>query len=119
MLAIFVVLILFGLAATGALFALLKSFAKKTTKGGSSEMLDADRIIKELDQGIDRALQYLDQMLPLTDAVLKEQEIAALRGELAVEAKKLADLDAQLTKLQQAVEVAEAAHNELKKGIGG
>ncbi|MFN8389572.1 MAG: hypothetical protein U0136_04715 [Bdellovibrionota bacterium] len=116
MLPILLSLIIFGALATGGLFMLLKSFAKKTTAGNSSGMTEIENSIQQLDEHINRSFEYFDQMLPLGDAVQKEQEIAAVRADLAVESKKLADLDAQLTKLQAAVETAEAAHNELKKG---
>ncbi len=116
MIAVILTLIICGAAATGGLVFLLRSFANKSEKGSSGDTDEQEKVIKKVDEQIEIGLSYLAEMLPLSEALEKEKVIAGVRGELAVESKKLADLDAQLSKLQRAVEDAEAAHNELKKG---
>lgn len=116
MLAILLTLIICGALTTGGLFFVLRGFATRTKEGSSNDMDEQEQAVRKLDEEIQAALNYVSPMVPLADAVKREQDIAALRNEMAAESKKLGDLDGQLSKLQTAVEAAEASHNELKKG---
>ena len=116
MLTTFITLFIFGIIATAAVVFRLRGTNSKGQAELSSEMDKQADIIRKFDTAIIAGLTYVEPMTPLGEAIEREHSIAGLRGELATESAKLGTLDAQLSKLQKAVEDAEAAHNELKKG---
>ncbi len=112
-----IVSFLIGASAIAGIFVLtLKSLAAKAEGGGGSDLEQREERSSRLSENIEQALAYLGAMVPLADAVEREQQIAGLRQDLAGETKKLQDLEAQLGRLQGMVETAEQGHSELKKG---
>ena len=108
MLASLLTLFIFGTLVTGGMVFLLRRFAVRTKEGSSSDMNDQETQVKAIDLEIQAALDYMAPMIPLGEAVQREQEIATIRSELAVESKKLADLDLVPPELRELVLRTEA-----------
>lgn len=114
---IIIVCFLVGALATVGIFVMtLRGLAAKSSGADGSDLQQRETRSTELSSQLDQALQYLAAMVPLGDALEREQQIAGLRQDLSAETKKLQDLEAQLGRMQGLVETAEAAHSELKKG---
>lgn len=93
-----------------------KRLAAKSKAASSGEMAVEQKLIDQLDEALKAGVDYIQDMLPLSGALELEKEIADTREQVAAETKRLADLDAQLNRLQASVAEAETAHAELKRG---
>ncbi|HMO16727.1 MAG TPA: hypothetical protein PKA63_02630 [Oligoflexia bacterium] len=100
----------------GACWGLAKLASREEVSDASERLKEIDSKLASLDPIVEKAVEYAENLDPLSLAIERRNRESELKDGLSKELAKLADLEKKLANLQKQVEVAEESHNELKRG---
>ncbi|MCB0360093.1 MAG: hypothetical protein KDD44_10665 [Bdellovibrionales bacterium] len=108
-------LILGGIS-TAVVLIVSKRMSGGSAKGLEDEIRAAEKQIDSVNASLERAFEYAGPMVPYQEVVDRRAQIAEHQETLKQKREALAKLERNLQEQQEAVDIKEGKHNELKMG---